>query len=41
VGYNLMSLIIMIGTALAAYFARLHPLWIFAAAAVIGMSGLL
>ena len=41
VGYNLMSLVIMIGTALAAYFARLHPLWIFAAAAVIGMSGLL
>ena len=41
VGYNLMSLAIMVATTLAAYFARLHPLWIFAAAAVIGMSGLL
>lgn len=40
-GYNLMSLAIMIGTALIAYFARVHPLWIFAAAAAIGMSGLL
>lgn len=41
VGYNVMSLAIMVGTGLAAYFLRLHPLWIFAAAAVIGMSGLL
>jgi chromate transporter len=40
-GYNWTSLAIMIGTALTAYFARLHPLWIFAVAAVIGMSGLL
>jgi hypothetical protein len=36
-----MSLVIMVGTALTAYFVRVHPLWMFAAAAVIGMSGLL
>lgn len=40
-GYNWMSLAIMVGTALATYFVRVHPLWIFAAAAAIGMSGLL
>ena len=40
-GYNWMSLVIMVGTALTAYFVRVHPLWTFAAAAVIGMSGLL
>jgi chromate transporter len=40
-GYNWMSLVIMVGTALTAYFVRVHPLWMFAAAAVIGMSGLL
>ncbi len=40
-GYNLMSLAIMTATALTAYFLRVHPLWLFAAAAVIGMSGLL
>jgi chromate transporter len=40
-GYNWMSLVIMVGTALTAYFIRVHPLWMFAAAAVIGMSGLL
>lgn len=40
-GYSWMSLAIAIGTALTAYFFRVHPLWLFAAAAVIGMSGLL
>jgi len=40
-GYNWMSLAIMVATALTAYFVRVHPLWIFAAAAVIGMSGLI
>jgi chromate transporter len=40
-GYNLMSLAIMVATALMAYFVRVHPLWLFATAAVIGMSGLL
>ncbi|MFZ3349860.1 MAG: chromate transporter [Xanthobacteraceae bacterium] len=40
-GYNWMSLVIMVGTALTAYFVRVHPLWMFAAAALIGMSGLL
>ncbi len=40
-GYNWMSLVITVGTALTAYFVRVHPLWMFVAAAVIGMSGLL
>jgi chromate transporter len=40
-GYNGTSLAITVATALTAYFARVHPLWLFAAAAVIGMSGLL
>jgi chromate transporter len=40
-GYTWMSLVITFATALAAYFFRVHPLWMFAAAAVIGMSGLL
>lgn len=40
-GYNWMSLAIMVVTALVTYFVRVHPLWIFAAAAAIGMSGLL
>jgi chromate transporter len=40
-GYNWMSLAITVGTALTAYFFRVHPLLLFAAAAVIGMSGLL
>lgn len=40
-GYNWMSLAIMVATALVTYFVRVHPLWIFAAAAAIGMSGLL
>ena len=39
-GYSWTSLVIMIGTALTAYFARVHPLWVFAAAALLGMSGL-
>lgn len=40
-GYSWMALAITFGTALIAYFARLHPLLLFAAAAVIGMSELL
>ena len=40
-GYNWMSLLITAGTALTAYFVRVHPLWMFAIAAAIGMSGLL
>lgn len=40
-GYSWMALAITFGTAIIAYFARLHPLLLFAAAAVIGMSGLL
>ncbi|MFZ0528764.1 MAG: chromate transporter [Xanthobacteraceae bacterium] len=40
-GYNWMSLAITLGTALTAYFVRVHPLWMFAIAAVIGISGLL
>ncbi|MGH6672579.1 MAG: chromate transporter [Xanthobacteraceae bacterium] len=40
-GYSWMSLTIALGTALTAYFLRVHPLWLFAAAAMIGMSGLL
>jgi chromate transporter len=40
-GYNGMSLAITAATALTAYFARVHPLWLFGAAAVVGMSGLL
>jgi chromate transporter len=40
-GYNWMSLGITLGTALTAYFARVHPLWAFAAAALIGLSGMM
>jgi chromate transporter len=40
-GYNVMSLGITAATALVAYFVRVHPLWMFAIAAAIGMSGLL
>ena len=32
-GYNWMSLGIILGTALTAYFVRMHPLWAFAVAA--------
>ena len=41
VGYNWTSLAITVATALIAYFGRAHPLWLFAGAALIGMSGLL
>jgi chromate transporter len=40
-GYGWMSLVITVATALAAYFGRIHPLWLFATAALVGMSGLL
>ena len=40
-GYSWISLAITFGTALTMYFVRVHPLWMFAAGAVIGMSGLL
>ena len=40
-GYNWMALTITVGTALTAYFVPVHPLWMFAIAAVIGMSGVL
>jgi chromate transporter len=40
-GYHWMSLGITFGTALTAYFVRIHPLWAFAVAALLGLSGLL
>jgi chromate transporter len=40
-GYHWMSVGITLGTALTAYFFRVHPLWAFAVAAVLGVSGLL
>ena len=40
-GLNWMSLAIMVAAALTAYSARVHPLWIFGSAALIGMTGLL
>lgn len=40
-GYNWVALAITLGTALTAYFVRVHPLWAFAVAAVLGLSGLI
>ena len=40
-GYNWMALVITLGTALTAYFVRVHPLWAFAVAAVLGLSGMI
>jgi len=40
-GYSWTSLAITVATALTAYFFRVHPLWMFAGAALLGMSGLL
>jgi chromate transporter len=40
-GYNWMGLAITLGTALTAYYVRVHPLWAFAVAALIGLSGLM
>jgi chromate transporter len=38
--YSWASLVITAGTALTAYFVRVHPLWAFAAAALLGLIGL-
>ncbi|HTZ01347.1 MAG TPA: chromate transporter [Xanthobacteraceae bacterium] len=40
-GYSWTSLTITLATALAAYFVRVHPLWLFGLAALIGVAGLL
>ena len=40
-GYSWTALAITLATALTAYFVRIHPLWMFAIAAVLGMTGLL
>jgi chromate transporter len=39
--YNWLALAITLGTALTAFFVRVHPLWAFAVAAVLGLSGLI
>jgi len=39
--HNLVAVAITLGTALLTYMTRLNPLWIFAAAAILGLSGLL
>lgn len=39
--YNWIALAITLGTALTAYFVRVHPLWAFAIAAMIGLGGVL
>jgi chromate transporter len=38
--YNWAAVAIIAGAALTAYFARVHPLWTFAAAALLGLIGL-
>ena len=38
--YSWIAMAITAGTALTAYFARVHPLWTFAAAALLGLIGL-
>jgi chromate transporter len=38
--FNWVAMAITVGTALTAYFVRVHPLWAFAAAAVLGLCGL-
>jgi len=38
--YNWVAVAITLGTALAAFFVRVHPLWAFAVAALLGLSGL-
>jgi chromate transporter len=40
-GYNWMALVITLGTALTAFFVRVHPLWAFAVAAALGLLGLI
>ena len=39
--YNWIAAAITLGTAMTAYFMRVHPLWAFAVAALLGLSGLL
>jgi len=39
--HNLVAGAVVAGTAGATYTTRLHPLWIFAAAAVLGLAGVL
>jgi chromate transporter len=39
--YNWIALAITLGTALTAYFVRVHPLWAFAVAALLGLTGLI
>jgi chromate transporter len=39
--YGWVAAAITLGTALTAYFVRVHPLWAFAVAAVLGLSGLM
>ena len=39
--HNLVAGAVVAGTAVATYTTRLHPLWIFAAAAVLGFAGML
>lgn len=38
--YGLMAAAITLGTAIIAYFVRVHPLWAFAVAALLGLAGL-
>ncbi len=40
-GYSWISLVITFGTALTMYFVRVHPLWVFAVAALLGLGGLM
>jgi chromate transporter len=39
-GYHPLALLITLATAVTAYFMRVHPLWAFAAAALLGLAGL-
>ncbi|HEY1979381.1 MAG TPA: chromate transporter [Xanthobacteraceae bacterium] len=38
--FNWIALAITLGTAVTAYFVRIHPLWAFAVAALLGLAGL-
>jgi chromate transporter len=38
--YSWLALVITVGTAITAFFVRVHPLWAFAAAAALGLVGL-
>ncbi len=40
-GYGWMAAAITLGTALTAYFLPVHPLWAFAVAALLGLTGLM